>query len=99
MVIEDDKVVMRILPRHFHEYLTRGLKEFAICIGNSIPVLLASAVSTSIQVSELSIANALLQEPLIELDGHRVPQSEIVMAGDCNRLLAGRRFQVAAPAD
>lgn len=82
MVIEDDKVVMRILPRHFHEYLTRGLQEFAICIGNSIPVLLASAVSTSIKVSELSIANALLKEPLIEIDGHWVPQSEIVIIAE-----------------
>jgi len=82
MAIEDDKVVMRILPRHFHEYLTRGLQEFVICIGNSIPVLLASAVSTSIKISELSIANALLKEPLIEIDGHRVPQSEIVMIAE-----------------
>jgi len=82
MVIGNDTIVMRILPRHFHEYLARGLQEFAICIGNSIPVLLASAVSTSIQVSELSIANALLQEPLIEIDGHRVPQSEIVMIAE-----------------
>ena len=82
MAIEDDKVVMRILPRHFHEYLARGLQEFAICIGNSIPVLLASAVSTSIKVSELSIANALLKESLIEIDGHRVPQSEIVMIAE-----------------
>jgi UbiD family decarboxylase len=82
MAIEDDKVVMRILPRHFHEYLSRGLQEFVICIGNSIPVLLASAVSTSIQVSELSIANALLKNPLIEIDGHHVPQSEIVMIAE-----------------
>jgi len=82
MVIGGDKIVMRILPRHFHEYLDRGLQEFAICIGNSIPVLLASAVSTSIRVSELSIANALLKEPLIELDGHQVPESEIVMIAE-----------------
>ena len=30
MVIGKNEVVLRILPRHFHEYLSRGLKEFAI---------------------------------------------------------------------
>lgn len=79
MVIGNDKVVIRILPRHFDEYLKRGLKEFAICIGNSIPVLLGSALSVEIDKSELSIANALRETKLIELAGHKVPQAEIVM--------------------
>lgn len=82
MVIGKDEVVMRILPRHFHEYLARGLKEFAICIGTSIPVLLGSAVSTAIEVSELSIANALAQIPLLDLNGYHVPESEIVMIAE-----------------
>ena len=82
MVISENKIVMRILPRHFDEFLKRGNKEFAICIGNSIPVLLASAVSAELGKSELSIANALAETDLIELQGHKVPQAEIVMIAE-----------------
>ncbi len=82
MVISENKIVMRILPRHFNEFLKRGNKEFAICIGNSIPVLLASAVSAELGKSELSIANALAETDLIELQGHKVPQAEIVMIAE-----------------
>jgi len=79
MVIGKDKVVIRILPRHFDEFLKRGDREFAICIGNPMPVLVASAVSAELGKSELSIANALAETNLIELGGHRVPESEIIM--------------------
>jgi UbiD family decarboxylase len=82
MVIGKDKVVIRILPRDFHEYLERGNKEFAICIGNSMSVLVASAVSVEPDRSELDIANALAEIDLIELDGHKVPESEIVMIAE-----------------
>lgn len=79
MVISKDKVVFRILPRDFNMYLERGLKEFAFCIGNTIPVLISSAISLSIDANEMAIANALSPTPLIEIDGHRVPEAEIVM--------------------
>ena len=82
MVIGKDKVVIRILPRHFDEFLKRGDREFAICIGNSMPVLVASAVSSELGKSELSIANALAETSLIELGGHRVPESEIIMIAE-----------------
>ena len=82
MVIGKDKVVIRILPRHFDEFLKRGNREFAICIGNSMPVLVASAVSAELGKSELSIANALAETSLIELGGHRVPESEIIMVAE-----------------
>ena len=82
MVISENKIVMRILPRHFDEFLKRGNKEFAICIGNSIPVLLASAVSAELGKSELSIANALAETDLIELQGHKVPQADVVMIAE-----------------
>lgn len=82
MVIEKDKVVLRILPRHFDEFLNRGIRKFAICIGNSMPVLVASAVSIEIGKSELSIANALAETNLIELAGHKVPESEIIMIAE-----------------
>jgi len=82
MVIGKDKVAIRILPRHFDEFLKRGDREFAICIGNSMPVLVASAVSAELGKSELSIANALAETSLIELGGHRVPESEIIMIAE-----------------
>jgi UbiD family decarboxylase len=82
MVIGKDKIVLRILPRHFDEFLKRGNREFAICIGNSMPVLVASAVSAELGKSELSIANALVKTDLIELAGHKVPESEIIMLAE-----------------
>lgn len=82
MVIDRDKIVMRILPRDFHKYLERGNKEFAFCIGNPISVLIASAVSVSIDVSELDIANALYPIDLVEIDGFKVPEAEIVMLAE-----------------
>ena len=82
MVVGKDRVVVRILPRHFDEFLKRGDREFAICIGNSMPVLVASAVSAELGKSELSIANALAKTSLIELGGHRVPESEIIMIAE-----------------
>lgn len=82
MVIGKDRVVIRILPRDFDAILKRGNKEFAICIGSSIPVLLASAVSVKLGKSELNIANALAETNLMELGGHLVPDSEIVMIAE-----------------
>jgi UbiD family decarboxylase len=82
MVMGKDKIVMRILQRHFDEFLKRGNKEFAICIGNSMPVLVASAVSAELGKNEMSIANALAETSLIELAGHKVPESEIIMIAE-----------------
>jgi len=82
MVIDDEHVVMRILPRDFNAYLERGLKEFAICIGNPMSVLIASAISASIDVNELAIANAIKPTPLTKIDGHLVPKAEIVMIAE-----------------
>lgn len=79
MVISKDKFVFRILPRDFNKYIERGLKEFAYCIGNAIPVLLGSAISESTGIHELAIANAMRETSLIELAGHKVPESEIVI--------------------
>lgn len=82
MVIGRDKMVIRILPRDFNTFLERGNKEFAFCIGNSIPVMLASAISTKTGNSELNIANALSETKLVELGGHKVPEAEIVMIAE-----------------
>lgn len=82
MVRGPDEFTARILERHTDEYIKRGNREIAICIGNSIEVLLGSAVSCEINKSELSIANALGETKLVELEGHKVPQSDIVMIAE-----------------
>ncbi len=82
MVVSENKVVMRILPRDFHKYIERGLKEFAICIGNPISVAIASAISAATEINELAIANALEPTHLVEIDGHKVPESEIIMIAE-----------------
>ncbi len=82
MVISKNKVVMRILPRDFDAFLRRGNREFAICIGNPVQVLVSAAISVELGKSELSIANALVETKLIELGGHKVPEAEIVMIAE-----------------
>jgi UbiD family decarboxylase len=79
MKIDKDTVTMRILQRDFDMYLERGLKKFAVVIGNAIPVQLCAAISLPPKVNELALANALRETPLIELGGFKVPESEIVM--------------------
>ncbi len=82
MVLDKDRVVIRVLPRDFDVIVKRGNREFAVCIGNSIPVLLGSAVSVKLGKCELCISNALAETKLIELGGHRVPESEIVIIAE-----------------
>jgi UbiD family decarboxylase len=79
MVLGADRLVLRILPRHLHEYMQRGLTSFAICIGNTIPVLLGAAMSVELDKSELAIANALHPTEAVRLAGHLIPLSELVL--------------------
>jgi 2,5-furandicarboxylate decarboxylase 1 len=74
-----DRLVFRILQRDFDAYIKRGLKEFAFCVGNSIPVLLGAAISVPINVDEMAIANALAPTALIRLAGHTVPKAQIIV--------------------
>jgi UbiD family decarboxylase len=79
MVRGERDLALRVVERHFHAYIARGLKEFALCIGNAMPTLVAGAISVEMGKSELDIANALSESPLVELGGHLVPQSEVVL--------------------
>ncbi|MBN2101670.1 MAG: UbiD family decarboxylase [Candidatus Aenigmarchaeota archaeon] len=79
MIIDKENVVMRILPRDFNTFLERGLNEFAVCVGNTIPMMLAAAISTKTGNSEINIANGMGDVKLVELGGHTVPESELVM--------------------
>lgn len=82
MILGKDRFVARIIPRHFNEYLERGLKEFAICIGNPVQVLIGSAMSPDMGTSELAIANSLRKTRFVNVDGHVVPEAEIVMIAE-----------------
>jgi 2,5-furandicarboxylate decarboxylase 1 len=81
MVRGPDRLGVRIVERHLHHYLERGLRELAFCVGNPVPVLLAAAISVELGTSELGIAAALGAGPLVDLDGMVVPAAEIVL--DC----------------
>ncbi|HIH96571.1 MAG TPA: UbiD family decarboxylase [Thermoplasmata archaeon] len=82
MQLGKNKLVLRILPRNFNEFIKRGLREFAICIGNPVSVLVASSISVEIGKSELAIANSLNPIEMIEVDGHKVPHSDIVIIAE-----------------
>lgn len=61
-----------------------GELEVAICIGNSLPVLLAAAMSPAPGVDEFSIANSLRDTPLVRcqtVDLEVPAQSEIILEG------------------
>ena len=81
-VLEKDKLVLRILQRHFDTYIQRGLREFAICISPPVQVLVSAAISVETGISEIDIANALEETPLLRLDGHLVPSSDIVITAE-----------------
>jgi UbiD family decarboxylase len=92
--------LMRIGPRQFAARVvegrgtdtalrkTSGELEVAICLGNSIPVLLAAAMSPSKGVDELGIANALRPTPLVKcrsVDLEVPADSEFVLEGRITR--------------
>jgi len=81
-VLGKDKLVLRILQRHFDAYIQRGLKEFAICISSPVQVLVSAAISVEAGISEADIANALEETPLQRLDRHLVPPSDIVITAE-----------------
>jgi UbiD family decarboxylase len=81
-VLGKDTLVLRILERHFDSYIKRGLKDFAICISSPMQVLVSAAISVEMGVSEIDIANALDETPLLRLDGHLVPPSDIVIMAE-----------------
>jgi len=81
-ILGNDLLVLRILERHFDAYIKRGLKEFAFCISSPVQVLVSAAISVNIGTSEIEIANALDETPLLNLDGHLVPPSDIVIMAE-----------------
>jgi 2,5-furandicarboxylate decarboxylase 1 len=81
-ILGKDEFVLRILERHFDAYIKRGLKEFAFCVSSPVQTLVSAAISVETGISEVDIANALEETPLVRLGGHLVPSSDIVMTAE-----------------
>ena len=79
MVIDKNKVVARILPRHLDQFITRaeangGELDIAIVVGAPVNVLLAGATSVKIGEDEMKIANTLMPVNTVKLEnGIEVP--------------------------
>jgi UbiD family decarboxylase len=93
--LDERRFAARIVERRGTDTALRkseGDLPVAICIGNSLPVLLAASMSPPMGVSELSIANALA--PLQVGLGKTVP---LHVPADCELVLEGRLTQDTAP--
>jgi UbiD family decarboxylase len=76
MILDGERIVMRILPRHLHKFLERanGELDVAVIIGAPINVLLASAISSKLGQNELEVANTLMPFETTELmNGIEIP--------------------------
>jgi len=86
MVIDKDKLVMRILHRHLDEFIKRagGELDVAFVVGAPINVLLSAAISSKLGQDELEYANALAPLKTVKLsNGIEVP-------ADCEFAFEGR---------
>ncbi|MEM3400047.1 MAG: UbiD family decarboxylase [Candidatus Micrarchaeia archaeon] len=85
MQIDERKFSVRILPRHLDAFLKKqGELDVAVCIGNSINVLLAGATSVELGFDEMAIANALERVETVKaktVDVEIPANSEIVLEG------------------
>lgn len=76
MVIDKNKVVVRILKRHLQEFIDRadGELNVAIVVGAPINVLLSAATSVKLGQDELEFANTLMPVNTVKLsNGIEVP--------------------------
>ena len=76
MVLDRNRVAMRILPRHLAEFIKRagGELDVAFVVGAPINVLLAGATSVELGRDELEIANSIMPLNTVRLpNGIEVP--------------------------
>ncbi len=98
MILDEKRLVIRIVPRHLHYIYTENLREgretpVAIIIGVHPAVLFASALSPPLGIFELDVAGRLLGRPLrlARTPIHEIPvpeSSSIVIEGRITRELA-----------
>lgn len=88
MQLDSRRFVARIVEGRGTDTALRKVEgdlEVAICIGNSIPVLLAAAMSPPKGIDELFIANALRPTPLV-----KCITKDLEVPADCEIVLEGR---------
>ncbi|WP_298498923.1 UbiD family decarboxylase [uncultured Methanobrevibacter sp.] len=88
MVLDDKRLVIRIVPRNLYTYFQRAQKlgedlEIAIAIGMDPAILLASTTSIPIDYDEMDVANAFKNGnlELIKCGDLNVPQADIILEG------------------
>ena len=84
MLLGQERVAARILPRHLDEFIRRGNRKVGITIGNHPAFLFASAVSCEIGKSELAIANALRGMSFV-----KCLTNDSLVPADCEIVLEG----------
>ena len=87
MIIGKDKLVARIVKNRGTDTAlqkTKGDLEIAICIGNSVPVLLAASTSLPMGKDEFAMANALGEVKLV-----KCKTVDLEVPADCELVLEG----------
>ena len=88
MVLDDKRLVIRIVPRNLYTYFQNAQKagedlQIAIAIGMDPAILLASTTSIPIDYNEMEVANAFKDGALelIKCGDLKVPQADIILEG------------------
>ena len=88
MVLDNKRLVIRIVPRNLYTYFQRAQKlgedlDIAIAIGMDPAILLASTTSIPIDYDEMDVANAFKggELELIKCGDLNVPQADIILEG------------------
>ncbi len=88
MVLDNKRLVIRIVPRNLYTYFQRAQKlgkdlDIAIAIGMDPAILLASTTSIPIDYDEMDVANAFKggDLELIKCGDLNVPQADIILEG------------------
>ncbi len=88
MVLDDKRLVIRIVPRNLYTYFQKAQKlgsdlEIAIAIGMDPAILLASTTSIPIDYDEMDVANAFKDGnlELIKCGNLNVPHADIILEG------------------
>jgi UbiD family decarboxylase len=88
MVLDDKRLVIRIVPRNLYTYFQKAQKlgsdlEIAIAIGMDPAILLASTTSIPIDYDVMDVANAFKDGnlELIKCGSLNVPQADIILEG------------------
>ncbi len=88
MVLDDKRIVIRIVPRNLYTYFQNAQKagedlDIAIAIGMDPAILLASTTSIPIDYNEMEVTNAFKngELELIKCGDLEVPQADIILEG------------------